>query len=127
MAQQLGIAKATVFRSLRSPTCAERPYKRRGHSILNPSKDLLLRHWNRGCHDALAVLHLLQQQGYRGSYATVARYAQRLRQAQGLCPRQRPSGQTVPRVAEPQSGQLTPRGAAWLVRRRPETRMPDDE
>ena len=127
IAQQLGIAKATVFRYLRSPTFAERTYKRRGHSILNPYKDLLLRHWNRGCHDALEVFHLLQQQGYRGSYATVARYAQRLRQAQDLRPRQRPSGQTVPRVAEPRSGQLTPRGAAWLVLRRPETRGPDDE
>ena len=127
IAQQLGIAKATVFRYLRSPTFAERTYKRRGHSILTPYKDLLLRHWNRGCHDALEVFHLLQQQGYRGSYATVARYAQRLRQAQGLRPRQRPSGQTVPHVAEPQSRQLTPRGAAWLVLRRPETRVPDDE
>ena len=127
IAQQLGSAKATVFRYLRSPTFAERTYKRRGHSILNPYKDLLLRHWNRGCHDALEVFHLLQQQGYRGSYATVARYAQRLHQAQGLRPRQRPSGQTVPHVAEPQSGQLTPRGAAWRVLRRPETRVPDDE
>ena len=127
IAQQLGIAKTTVCRYLRSPTFAERTYKRRGPSILNPYKDLLLRHGNRGCHDALEVFHLLQQQGYRGSYATVARYAQRLRQAQGLHPRQRPSGQTVPRVAEPQSGQLTPRGAAWLVLRRPETRVPDDE
>ena len=116
-----------MFRYLRSPTFAERTYKRHGHSILNPYKDLLLRHWNRGCHDALEVFHLLQPQGYRGSYATVARYAQRLRQAQGLHPRQRPSGQTVPRVAEPQAGQLTPRGAAWLVLRRPETRVPDDE
>jgi transposase len=127
IAQQLGIAKATVFRYLRSPTFAERTSKRRGHSILNPYKDLLLRHWNQGYHDALEVFHLLRRQGYRGSYATVARYAQRLRQAQGLQPRQRPSGQPVPRVAEPQSGQLTPRGAAWLVLRRPETRGSDDE
>ena len=67
-------------------------YKRRGHSILNPYKDLVLQHWNRGCHDALQVFHLLQQQGYRGSYATVARYAQRLRQAQGLAPRERGLG-----------------------------------
>src|SRR5262249_9550063 len=127
IAQQLRIGKTTVFRYLRSPTFAERTSKRRGHSILNPYKALLLRHWNQGCHDALEVFHLLQQQGYRGSYATVARYAQRLRQAQGLRPRQRPSGQTVPPVADPQAGQLTPRGAAWLVLRRPERRVPDDE
>src|SRR5262249_13048257 len=36
IAQQLRIAKSTVFRYLRSPTFAERTYKRRGHSILNP-------------------------------------------------------------------------------------------
>jgi transposase len=33
----------------------------------------------------------------------------------------------LPVVAEPQHGQLTPRGTAWLVLRRPETRTPDEE
>src|SRR5215467_5615902 len=128
IAQQLGIAKATVFRYLRSPTFAERTYKRRGHSILNPYKDLLLQHWNQGCHDTRQVFHLLQQQGYQGSYATVARYAQRLRQAQGLVPRQAPLATSpLPLIAEPQHGHLTPRGTAWLVLRRPETRTPDEE
>ncbi len=128
MAQQLGMAKATVLRYLRSPTCAERtPHRRRGHSVLNPSKDTLLPRWNSGCRDALQLLHTIQRQGYRGSYATVARYAQRLRQAQGLAPRQRLPGHPLPVVAEPQHGQLTPRGTAWLVLRRPETRVPGDE
>src|SRR5436309_3189883 len=34
---------------------------------------------------------------------------------------------TPPVVPEPQHGQLTPRGTAWLVLRRPETRTPDEE
>jgi transposase len=73
------------------------------------------------------VFQRLQQQGYRGSYATVARYAQRLRQAQGLAPRQPPPAMSpLPLVAEPQYGNLTPRGVAWLVLRRPETRRPED-
>jgi transposase len=128
IAQQLRIGKTTVFRYLRSPTFAERTYKRRGDSILNSYKDLLLQHWNQGCHDARQVFHLLQQQGYRGSYATVARYAQRLRQAQGLAPRQPPPATSqLPLVGEPQHGHLTPRGTAWLVLRRPETRTPDEE
>jgi transposase len=127
IARQLRIAKSTVFRYLRSPAFAERTYKRRGHSILNPYKDTVLEHWNRGCRDALQVFHLLQQRGYRGSYATVARYAQRLRQAQGLVPRQRRSARCLPVVGEPQHGQLTPRGAAWLVLRRPDKRDPADE
>src|SRR5438128_190171 len=127
MAQQQRIGKTTVFRYLRSPTFAERTYKRRGHSLLNPYKDLLLQPWNQGWHDARQVLHRLQQQGYRGSYATVARYAQQLRQAQGWAPRQPPPATSLlPLVAEPQYGNLTPRGAAWLVRRRPETRRPED-
>jgi transposase len=127
IAQQLRIGKTTVFRYLRSPTFAERTYKRRGHSILNPYKDLLLQHWNQDCHDARQVFQRLQQQGYRGSYATVARYAQRLRQAQGLAPRQPPPEHPLPVVTEPQHGPLTPRGTAWLVLRRPETRTPDEE
>ena len=70
----------------------------------------------------------LQRQGYRGSYATVARYAQRLRQAQGLAPRQQPpAAPPLPVVAEPRHGHRTPRGTAWLVLRRPETRTPDEE
>jgi transposase len=73
MAQQLRLGKTTVFRYLRSPTLAERTDKRRGHSILNPSKALLRQHWNQGCHDARQVLQRLQRQGYRGSYATGAR------------------------------------------------------
>ena len=127
IAQQLRIGKTTVFRYLRSPTFAERTYKRRGHSVLNPYKALLLQHWNQGCHDARQVFRRLQQQGYRGSYATVVRYAQRLRQAQGLAPRQAPPEHPLPIVAEPQHGHLTPRGTAWLVLRRPETRAPEEE
>jgi transposase len=127
IAQQLRIAKSTVFRYLRSPIFAERTYKRRGHSILNPYKDTLLQHWNSGCRDALQLFRTIQRQGYRGSYVTVARYTQRLRQAQGLAPRQRLAGHTLPIVAEPQHGQLTPRGTAWLVLRRPERREPADE
>jgi transposase len=127
IAQQLRIAKSTVFRYLRSPTFAERTYKRRGHSILNPYKDTLLHHWNSGCRDALQLFRAIQRQGYRGSYVTVARYALRLRRAQGLAPRERRPGQPLPRVAEPQHGQLTPRGAAWRVLRRAETRVPEDE
>lgn len=127
IAQQLRIGKTTVFRYLRSSTVAERTYKRRGHSVLNPSKALLLQHWNQGCHDARQVFRLLQRRGYRGSYATVARYAQRLRQVQGLAPRQPPPEHPLPVVAEPQHGHLTPRGTAWLVLQRPETRTPEEE
>jgi transposase len=128
IAQLLRIGKSTVLRYLRSLTFAERTSKRRGHSLLNPYKALLLQHGHQGWHDGRQVYRLLQRQGSRGSYATVARYAQRLRQAQGLAPRQPPlAAHPLPVVAEPQHGHLTPRGTAWLVLRRPETRTPDEE
>jgi transposase len=66
IAQQLRIGKTTVFRYLRSPTFAERTYKRRGHSVLNPYKDLLLQHWNQGGHDARQVFCLSPTAGLSG-------------------------------------------------------------
>jgi transposase len=128
IAKQLAIATSTVFRYLRTPTFAERtPHRRRGHSVLNPYKDTLLQRWNSGCRDALRLFRGIQRQGYRGSYVTVARYALRLRQAQGLAPRERRLGHPLPVVAEPQHGQLTPRQTTWLVLRRPDKRDPDEE
>ena len=68
-----------------------------------------------------------RRRGYRGSYATLARYTQRLRQAQeGAAPR-RPSRKRppLPPVVDPPGRPLTPRTAAWLALRRPERRDPD--
>jgi transposase len=119
MATHLGIGKNTVFRYLRTTTLPERRRRRdRGHSLLNPYTPYLLDRWNAGCHDALHLFGELQQRGYPGSYATVARYAQRLRQV----PRQRPPRQTLPVVVEPRQPLLTARQAAWLVLRREEPR-----
>jgi transposase len=122
-ATHLGSGKNTVFRYLRTATLPERTRRRdRGRSVLNPYKPYLLEWWNAGCHEALRLFRELQRCGYPGSYATVARYAQRLRQAQGQAPRPRPPRQTLPAVAEPQQPLLTARRAAWLVVRRPEKR-----
>ena len=123
IATHLGIGKNTVFRYLHTTTLPERRRRRdRGHSILNPYTPYLLERWNAGCHDALHLFGELQQRGYPGSYATVARYAQRLRQAQGQVPRQRPPRQTLPVVVEPRQPLLTARQAAWLVLRREKPR-----
>lgn len=67
----------------------------------------------------------LIEQGYSGSYATVARYAQRLRRAQE-CPPRRLSDSPPP-VAEPKQRPLTARSAAWLVMRRPSQRETEHE
>jgi transposase len=126
-ATHLGIGKHTVFRSLRTTTLPERRRRRDGgHSVLNPYTPYLLERWNAGCHDALRLYGELQQRGYPGSYATVARYAQRLRQAQGQAPRPRRRRLPFPVVAEPHQRLLTARQAAWLVVRHEEQRTKDD-
>jgi transposase len=95
--------------------------------VLNPYKPSLLSRWNVGCREALRLFEEIKGQGYRGSYVTVARYAQRLRQAQGLLPRQRYAREPVPAVSEPATPLLTPRRATGLVLRRPEHREEGDE
>jgi transposase len=119
IAVHLGIGKSTVFRYLRTATLPERARRAdRGRSILNPYKPYLLERWNAGCGDALRLYGELQQHGYPGSYPTVPRYVQRLRQAQGQAPRPRRSRQSLPVVAEPRRPLLTARQTAWLVVRR---------
>jgi transposase len=81
---------------------------------------------NAGCRDVLRVFRDLRRHGYPGSYPTVARYAQRLRQAQGVRPRARRPGQTLPRVIELQQRPLTTRRATRFVLRRPEHRTNAD-
>ena len=51
----------------------------------------------------------------RGSYPTAVRYAQRLRQAPSLWPREQRPGHTLPPVVEPQHKPLTTRRATRLV------------
>jgi transposase len=119
LAQQSGVSLRTVQRDLRRATFAGR--KRRsdlGDSVLNPYKASLLERWNAGCRTAARLFRDLQQQGYAGSYALVAAYARRLRQAQGLPPGHRRPRQPLPAVAEPSCPPLTPRRATWLVLRR---------
>jgi transposase len=119
IAAHLGIGKSTVCRYLRTPTLPERTRRAdRGRRILNPYKPYLIERWNAGCCDALRLCGELQQRGYPGSYPTVARYVQRLRQAQGQPPRPRPPRPSLPVVAEPRHPLLTARQAAWLVVRR---------
>jgi hypothetical protein len=112
------------LRTTTLPECTRR--RDRGRSVLNPYEPYLLERWNPGCRDALRLYGELQRRGYPGSYATVARSAQRLRQAQGQAPRHRPR-QVHPVVAMPHHQLLTARRAAWLVLRREDKRHADEQ
>jgi transposase len=127
IAQQLGMGRWTVVRYLQAPTFPERKGRSdTGKSLLTPYKERLLTRWNAGCREALQLFRDLRRHGYTGSYPTVARYAQRLRQAQGLRPRERRPGQTLPRVVEAPYQPLTTRRATRLVLKRPEHRTTVD-
>ena len=117
----------TVVRSLQAPTFPERKgHSNPGKSVLTPYKECLLKRWNAGCREALQLFRDLRRRGYTDSYPTVARYAQRLRQAQGLQPPKQRSGQTLPRVVESQRRPLTTRRATRLVLKRPPQHTAED-
>jgi transposase len=120
IAQHLGMGRWTVVRYLQAPTCPERKGRSAtGKSVLTPYKASILKRWNAGCRDARQLFRAIQRHGYTGSDPTVARYAQRLRQAQGLRPREQRPGQTLPLVVEGQHTPLTTRRATRLVLKRP--------
>jgi transposase len=126
IAQQVGLSRRTVQRYLQSPTFPERqPRYDRDRSCLDPYKPLLLDGWNRGCRNGSHLFRVIRSQGFRGQYGIVALYIRRMRQAQGLAPRQRRSAQPLPAVTDAPRRPLTPRRATWLVLRPPE--QPTDE
>ena len=127
IARHIGRSQRTVQRDLQTAIFPGR--KRRsdcGQSLLAPYKAALLERWNAGCRTAARLFRDLKQQGYAGSYALVAAYARRLRQAQGLAPGQRRVRQPLLGVAESPYRPLTPRRATWLVLRREEQRTEDE-
>ena len=73
------------------------------------------------------MFRTLQQDGYRGSYPTLARYLQRLRAAQGIVLVRKPAKRPRPVLVAAPRRVLTSRTAAWLVLRRVEKRSPDDQ
>jgi transposase len=120
IAQHLGMGRWTVVRYLRAPTFPERKGRSdKGKRVLTPYKEYILKQWNSGCREALQLFRAIQRRGYTGSYPTVARYTQRLRQAQGLRPREQHRGQTLPRVVEVQHTLLTTRRATRVVLKQP--------
>ena len=128
IARHLGIGRATVFRYLRTEDLPERKSRRdRGRSQLERWRQIVLDHWNNGRRNGRWLFGVLQQQhGYRGSYATLARYLQRLRAAQEDVAARAPAGRSREVLSAAPRRVLTPRTAAWLVLRRTEKRSEKD-
>jgi len=128
IARHLGISRASVFRHLRHNTFPERERRAdAGRSLLDPWQHVVLDHWNNGRRDGRWLFRTLQQQGYRGSYATLARYLHRLRGVQGSVLAGEQSEQPPPVLAAAPRRVLTPRTATWLVLRRVEKRSTEDQ
>ncbi|AFZ28293.1 transposase family protein (plasmid) [Cylindrospermum stagnale PCC 7417] len=128
IACQVGIGVTSVFRYLRTPTFPEPTRRRsRGRSILVPYQEYILKRWDEGCYEGLALFEEIQKLGYKGSYDTVARYTRRIRTVQGIKPRKRYSVKSLPKVTQPKKLCLTPRRAVWLVLRNPDSQQPEDE
>jgi transposase len=118
IAHQVGLSRRTVRRYLQSPTFPERqPRHGRDRSLLGPYKATLLAGWNRGCRNGWHLFRTIRSQGFQGQYGIAALYVRRMRQAQGLAPRQRRSDQPLPAVTETPRRRLTPRRATGLVLR----------
>ncbi len=117
IAHHLGIGKSTVFRYLRSPTFPERKGRSdKGRGKVSPYKKYLQSRWNSGFHDTQKLYAEIKLQGYEGSYVTLARYTHRLREAQGLKPREK-LNKPLPIVFEPKKSLMTVRQAVWLILR----------
>jgi transposase len=117
----------TVVRYLQARTFPERKGRSETRqSLLTPYQEDILTRWNAGCREARQLFRAIQGQGYTGSYPTVARYVQRLCQAQGLRPRARRPGPTLPRVVEGRHTPLTTRRATRLVLKQPVKQTDED-
>lgn len=130
MARHLGMGKRTVYRYLSTSAFPEwQPRHDRGRSQrsqLNPYKLYLLEQWNQGQWDTKHLFEAIQQQGYRGSYQTVARYTHRMRQAQRQHRQQLGVQPQLP-VSDLQRPPLTARRATWIVMRRAEHQTPAEQ
>ena len=86
---------------------------------LDAYKSYVLEQWNQGQQNTKLLFENIQQQGYRGSYQTVARYTRRLRQTQRQYRSQFGVQPHLP-ISDRQQPPLTARRATWIVMRRTE-------
>jgi len=127
IARHLGIGRTTPYRYLKSEVFPERKGRSdAGRSSLDPWGEWVLARWNAGQHNGRQMLRELRERGFRGNYATVLRYLNRLHAAQGSAVPHRSRARPGPPLAAAPKRVLTPRTVAWVVLRRPERRRAED-
>ena len=128
IAHHLGMGKRTVYTYLSHDSFPEwQPPSRQYGSSLDPYKFYLFEQWQQGKRHAKQLFEEIQQHGFTGSYAMVARYLQPLRQSY---PPMRPTPESLnelpgrgpaPKVKRANQKALSARRVAWLILQRPET------
>lgn len=127
IARHLGIGRTTTYRHLKSEAFPERKGRSdAGRSSVDPWGAWVVARWNEGQHNGRQMLRELRGRGFVGNYATVLRYLNRLRAAQGTAIPHRPRTRPGPPLVAAPKRVLTPRTAARAVLRRPERRSDED-
>jgi transposase len=136
IAHHLGIGGRTVYTYLAAATFPERqPTVRSFSSGLEAYEPYLQQQWRLGRQQTTVLFQELQQQGYKGSYPTVARFTQQLRRLEPSKPNPDslndlpdvPGRGPAPVVQKILQKPLSARRAAWLVLQRPQTLTTDEE
>ncbi len=118
IAHHLGMGKRIVFTYLASPEFPEwkpSPSRRSKHTILTPYKGYLLDQWNAGQRQTKQLFKEIAQQGYTGTYKTVAKYIHQLRRTQRQQLDNVEGRGPMPAALDAGQPPLTARRAVWLV------------
>jgi transposase len=133
IAHHLGIGLRTVYTYLSAATFPERqPTIRQQGSGLEAYKPYLQQQWRLGNRQTKALFQDIQQQGYKGSYPTLARFTQRLRQLEPDTPspdslHDLPGRGPAPVQQKAAQKPLTAQRGAWLILQHQETLSDDEE
>ena len=108
IAQTVGVSTRTISRFLRAGTYPERRRRRPSKTTIDPFADYLLERWALGCTNRMQLWREISDQGYSGSYATVANHFRRLKAGLPFLRQGTTSSPLRPK------DHVTPYQAAWL-------------
>jgi len=121
ISRTLHMERKTIRRFLRAGQFPERAKPHRKPPSVNQFQEYLNRRWAEGCHNATKLWHEIQAQGYAGARSTMARFVFALR-TKGTRYYRKTAAPRQPKAKPP-----SPRQAAILLARRPETLQPDEQ